>query len=167
MARFAESLGNSPKSTRIAWRNQIQRRYDSFLLLIIRITSGNLKKGSETGSHHNDSSSTAEVLKEVSSKVFISQSGFTIFFLFSIICVSLNTWYGDIRCIDYNNNFFHYVYETKRDPTFLKMLEAVFIKRFRADPRFELDQRASDRSKSQTIILGTWKWATFDEPIDL
>ena len=165
MARFAESLGNSPKSTRITWRNQIQRRYDSFLLLIIRITSENLKKGSETGSHHNDSSSTAEVLKEVSSKVFISQSGFMIFFsLFIHLCV---TKYGDIRCIDYNNNFFHYVYETKRDPTFLKMLEAVFIKRFRADPRFELDQRASDRSKSQTIILGTWKWATFDEPIDL
>ena len=75
-----------------------------------------------------------------------------IFSLFNHLCV---TKYGDIRCIDYNNNFFHYVYETKRDPTFLKMLEAVFIKRFRADPRFELDQRASDRSKSQTIILGT------------
>ena len=86
------------------------------------MTFENLKKGSETGSHHNDSSSTAEVLKEVSS---ISQSDLIIF-LFSIILYV--TKYGHIRCIDYNNNFFHYIFETSRetDPSFSKKLEAVF-----------------------------------------
>jgi len=95
------------------------------------MTFENLKKGSETGSHHNDSSSTAEVLKEVSS---ISQSDLIIF-LFSIILYV--TKYGHIRCIDYNNNFFHYVYERKHRErpiqVFRKSLR-LFLRLFRADP---------------------------------
>jgi len=43
---------------------RFREKLTHFLLLIIRIIFENLKKGSETGSHHNDSSSTAEVLKE-------------------------------------------------------------------------------------------------------
>ena len=136
MARFAESLGNSPKSSRITWRNQIQRRIDSFKMThfyysLLEWLLKIWKKGSETGSHHNDSSSTAEVLKEVSS---ISQSDLIIF-LFSIILYV--TKYGHIRCIDYNNNFFHYVYETKHRErpiqVFRKSLR-LFLRLFRADP---------------------------------
>ena len=132
MARFAESLGNSPKSSRITWRNQIQRKIDSFFITHYQdYFWKSEKKGSETGSHHNDSSSTAEVLKEVSS---ISQSDFIIF-LFSIILYV--TKYGHIRCIDYNNNFFHYVYETKHREipiqVFRKSLR-LFLGLFRAGP---------------------------------
>ena len=155
MQKVLETAQSRPESLEgIRFREKLTH----FLLLIIRIIFENLKKGSETGSHHNDSSSTAEVLKEVSS---ISQSDFIIF-LFSIILYV--TKYGHIRCIDYNNNFFHYVYETKHRERpiqvfrkslrlFLKLFRAIHILSWIRDPRTQ--SSTSFKASDLSTALGT------------
>ena len=155
MQKVLETAQSRPESLEgIRFREKLTH----FLLLIIRIIFENLKKGSETGSHHNDSSSTAEVLKEVSS---ISQSDFIIF-LFSIILYV--TKYGHIRCIDYNNNFFYYVYETKHREIpiqvfrkslrlFLKLFRAIHILSWIRDPRTQ--SSTSFKASDLSTALGT------------